>query len=52
VKATLKPGENALPPIFDDISVLYEDDEFEDILVGEDCAASQKKKWRLSELVW
>ncbi|MEI7684024.1 MAG: Uma2 family endonuclease [Planctomycetota bacterium] len=31
----LKPWENALPPIFDGIPVIYEDDEHEDILMGE-----------------
>jgi Uma2 family endonuclease len=35
VKAILKPGKNALPPIFDGIPIIYEDDEFEDILMGE-----------------
>lgn len=35
MKATLKPGENPLPPIFAGIPVIYEDDEHEDILMGE-----------------
>lgn len=35
MKSTLKPGINPLPPLLDDIPIIYEDDEHEEILMGE-----------------
>jgi Uma2 family endonuclease len=35
LKTTLKPSRNALPPIFKDIPIIYEDEEHEEILMGE-----------------
>lgn len=35
MKTLLRIGDNALPPIFTSIPVIYEDDEYEDILMGE-----------------
>ncbi len=35
MKTVLRPVVNDLPPIFKDIPIIYEDDEFEEILMGE-----------------